>query len=132
LLNSFFNLSLIFWKIKLILFNAFSSRSCSTMSAMNRLQFIIEFENNRNINFLDLSLYVVDNKIKINWFHKKTFSGRFLCYFSNHPLCQKIGTIYNLIDRAILLSHPNFQEKKLYKITLRKWLSIEFNFPKNQ
>jgi len=32
----------------------------------NRLQFTIEFENNRNISFLDLSLHVVDNKIKID------------------------------------------------------------------
>jgi len=37
----------------------------------NRLQFTIEFENNRHISFLDLSLYVVNNKIKIDWFHKK-------------------------------------------------------------
>jgi len=46
----------------------------------NRLQFNIEFENNRNISFLDLLLNVVDNKIKIDWFHKKTFSARFLSY----------------------------------------------------
>jgi len=51
--------------------------------------------------------------IKIDWFHKKTFSGRFLSYLSNHPLCQKTGTIYNLIDRAILLSHPDFHEKNI-------------------
>jgi len=57
----------------------------------NRLQFIIEFENNRYISFLDLLSNVVDNNIKIDLFHKKTgrFSGRFLSYFSNHPLCQK-------------------------------------------
>jgi len=29
------------------------------------------------------------------------------------PSCHKVGTIYGLVDRAILLSHPNFQEKNL-------------------
>jgi len=28
-------------------------------------------------------------------------------------LCHKIGTIYNLVDRAILLLYPNFQQKNL-------------------
>jgi len=69
----------------------------------NRLQFTIKHENNRSLSFLDLLLEVVDNKIKIDWFHKKTFSGRFLFYFSNHPICQKIGTIYNLVDRAFVI-----------------------------
>jgi len=79
----------------------------------NRIQFTIEHENNRSLSFLDLRLEMRDNKIKIDWFHKKTFSGRFLSYYSNHPICQKIGTIYNLIDRAFLLSHPDFQQKNI-------------------
>jgi len=55
-----------------------------------------------------------DNVITIDWFHKKTFSRRYLSYFSNHPICQyKIGTIYNLVDRAILLSHLMFHQKNL-------------------
>jgi len=32
---------------------------------------------------------------------------------SNHPLCHKIGTIYGLIDRAMLLSHPISHQKNL-------------------
>jgi len=79
----------------------------------SRIQFTIEHENNRKLSFLDLLLEVVDNKIKIDWFHKKTFSGRFLSFLSNHPICHKIGTIYNLIDRAFLLSHPDFQQKNI-------------------
>jgi len=79
----------------------------------NRIQFTIELENNRKISFLDLSLEVVDNKIKIDWFHKKTFSGRFLSFLSNHPIYHKIGTIYNLVDRAFLLSHPDFHQKNI-------------------
>jgi len=78
----------------------------------NRLKFTIEHENNRKLSFLDLLLEVVENQDRY-WFHKKTFSGRFLSFFSNHPICQKIGTIYNLVDRAFLLSHPDFQQKNI-------------------
>jgi len=39
--------------------------------------------------------------------------GRYLSYISGHPLCHKIGTIYGLVDRAILLSHPIFHQKNL-------------------
>ena len=44
---------------------------------------------------------------------KKTFSGRLLSFLSQHPLCHKIGIIYSLVDRAILLSHPYFHQKNL-------------------
>jgi len=79
----------------------------------NRLQFTIEEEENRCINFLDVSLLVSDDRIIIDWFHKETFSGRYLSYLSNHPLCHKVGTIYSLVDRAIFLSHPTFHQKNL-------------------
>lgn len=78
-----------------------------------RLKFTIEYESDRCLSFLDLSLNIINNSIYIDWFHKKTFSGRFLSFYSKHPLCHKIGTIYNLVDRAILLSHPRFQQKNL-------------------
>ncbi|KYN06205.1 hypothetical protein ALC62_02852 [Cyphomyrmex costatus] len=78
-----------------------------------RLKFTIEFENNRSINFLDLSLIVVDNRLTIDWFHKNTFSGRYLSFYSNHPNCMKRGIVYGLVDRAILLSHPPFFNKNI-------------------
>lgn len=71
-----------------------------------RLKFTIEHEKNRAISFLDLLVEVRDNTIIIDWFHKKTFSGRTLSFYSNHPLHHKKGTIYSMVDRAILLSHP--------------------------
>ncbi|XP_011864472.1 PREDICTED: uncharacterized protein LOC105560198 [Vollenhovia emeryi] len=79
----------------------------------NRLQFTIEYENKRKLSFLDLSLVIIDNRIYIDWYHKETFSGRLLSYFSNHPDCHKIGTIYSLVDRAIMLSHPMFHQKNI-------------------
>jgi len=44
-----------------------------------RLQFTIEYEKDRTLSFLDLSLSV--KKILIDWFHKKTFSGRYFLFF---------------------------------------------------
>jgi len=58
-------------------------------------------------------LEVDDNMIIVNWFQKETFSGRVLSFYSNHPKCHKIGTIYNLIDRAILLAHPKYYQKNI-------------------
>lgn len=78
----------------------------------NHLKFTVEHENNRTLNFLDLTLKIENNTVTIDWFHKNTFSGRYLLYLSHHPLNHKIRTIYSLIDRAILLSHLNFHLKK--------------------
>ncbi|XP_024893281.1 uncharacterized protein LOC112468378 [Temnothorax curvispinosus] len=78
-----------------------------------RLKFTIEFEKDRKLSFLDLQLLVIDDTIVIDWYHKDTFSGRYLSYYSNHPECHKIGTIYGLVDRAILLSHPTFHSKNI-------------------
>jgi len=58
-----------------------------------RIKFTLEYEENSSLSFLDLKLHKVNNRICINWYHKKTFSGRFLSFFSNHPLCHKVGTI---------------------------------------
>jgi len=47
-----------------------------------KLKFTSEKECDRDISFLDLLLYKENNKICIDWFHKETFSGRFLSFFS--------------------------------------------------
>jgi len=70
-----------------------------------------EYEKNRTLSFLDLSLCMMNDRILIDWFHKKT-SRKDLSYFSNHPRCHKTGIIYNLVNRAILLSHPSPQREK--------------------
>ncbi|XP_071579044.1 uncharacterized protein [Temnothorax nylanderi] len=79
----------------------------------DRLNFTIEYENNGRLSFLDLMLIVKGNTIITDWFHKETFSGRLLSFFSNHPIQHKIRTIYSLVDRGIMLSHPSFYNKNL-------------------
>jgi len=78
----------------------------------HRLKFTIESEANHCLNFLDITLHIRNNSIVTDWFHKITFSGRYLSYFSNHPISHKIGTIYGLVDHAIKSSHPSFYGKK--------------------
>jgi len=95
----------------------------------HRLKLTLETEANRCLNFLDLSLKVEkNNRIMLDWFQKPTFSGRFLSFFSNHPISHKIGTIYNLVDRAIKLSHPIYHEKNL---TLCIKLLLDNGYPLN-
>ena len=81
----------------------------------DRIKFTCERETNRSLSFLDLFLQIKNNFIIIDWYQKETFSGRTLSFFSNHPLCQKIGVIYNLIDRALLLSHPIYHKVNIMK-----------------
>jgi len=49
----------------------------------------------------------------LDWYCKETFSGRYLSFFSEQPKCHKIGIIFGLVDRAILLLHPIFHQKNL-------------------
>jgi len=88
---------------------------------------------NRCLSFLDISVKIENNKIILDWFHKTSFSGRFLSFFSNHPISHKVGTIYNLVDRAIKLSHPTFHEKNLtlyIKLLLDNGYPLDFIFNK--
>jgi len=78
-----------------------------------RLKFTVEHEKDRSLSFLDLLITISNNIIYIDWFHKDSFSGRYLSFHSSHPWCHKIGTMYSLIDRAFLLSHPMFHQKNL-------------------
>ena len=69
-----------------------------------------------------MSLIKKDNYLIFYLYRKLTFSGRFLNYFSWHPLSQKIGTIIGLgyycyhIDNVLLLSHPMFHVKNFDNI----------------
>ena len=72
------------------------------------VKFTLETSINNNINFLDLNIQIINNKIYTNWYRKPIWSGRYINIFSNHSLSHKIGIIYSLTDRAILLSNKCF------------------------
>ena len=93
------------------------------------LQFTDELPLNNSISLLDIKIIVNKQRYIItDWYHKQTFSGRYLNYFSQHPQCNKIAIIYSLVDRAIKLSHFSFHKKNL---TFIKELLLQNNFPRN-
>lgn len=83
-----------------------------------KLQFTIEKEKNNSIPFLDILLIRTDNTIITDWYHKPTFSERFLNFHSQHPFQHKANIIKNLQNRAIKLSHPKFHTKNLESIKI--------------
>jgi len=74
-----------------------------------RLHFTMEV-GGRELNFLDLTIINRRGQLMFNWYHKPTFSGRYLNFHSQHPFTHKKGTMTSLIDRVILLSHPEFHK----------------------
>ena len=77
-----------------------------------RLQFTSEFGGDE-INFLDVTISIIGKGFGVDWYRKPTFSGRFLNFYSNHPIAQKRGTIFSLVDRTILLSDVRFHTQNL-------------------
>jgi len=53
-----------------------------------RFQFMLEVGGDR-INFLDTTIILHNNKIKLDWYYKPTDLRRFLNYCSQHPISQK-------------------------------------------
>jgi len=98
-----------------------------------RLKFTVEHEKDRSLSFLDLLITISNNTIYLDWFHKGSFSGRYLSFHSSHPWCHKIGTMYSLTDRAFLLLHLMFHQKNLelvVELLLDNGYPIELIFEK--
>lgn len=77
-----------------------------------RLQFTTELEENNQIAFLDVLLVKQkDGSIKTDWYHKETWSGRYLNYNSSLPQVYKTNTIGILSQKILQLSDPSFHEK---------------------
>jgi len=77
-----------------------------------RLQFTLEVGGD-SLNFLDVTIVKLNGDLEFDWFHKPTFSGRYLNYNSQHALSQKKGTIIGMVDRTFILSHPKYHQKNL-------------------
>ena len=95
------------------------TKTTDTLNAFNafhpKLKFTIEIEENNKINFLDMTLHHTNNTIKTEWYTKKTWSGRYLNFYSQHHMSQKKSVVIGLADRAIKLSDSLFQKKSIEK-----------------
>lgn len=61
--------------------------------------------------FLDVTIINNNEFLEFDWYHKPTFSGRYLNFLSAHLLSHKRGTMMGMIDRCVLLSHPRHHDK---------------------
>ena len=70
-----------------------------------------------------------DNElIEFNWYHKPTFSVRYLNFWSQHPVSQKIS-IAGLVDRVVLLLNPKFHlDNFIIKVLLKNDYPLNFIF----
>jgi len=55
-------------------------------SLHERIKFTAEINTNNQISFLNLQIFLDNNKLTTDLYSKPTFSGRYLNFFSNHPL----------------------------------------------
>lgn len=108
---------------------AVPENQCETMLNLfnnyhGNLKFTIEKETNNNINFLDMSIkrYPNNDKLKIQWYTKPTWSGKYTHYQSNLPLIYKKSVVKNLTNRALTLTSPELRKETLDKVrnTLKK------------
>ena len=78
---------------------------------------------------MDLDIFRIDNDFAItNWYKKPTFSGRYLNFFSHHPIAHKIGIIYSIVDKCINLANPKFHNNNLKEA---KNILINNDYPLN-
>lgn len=97
----------------------------------NRLQFTLEVGVKNHINFLNVSISVDGSFLKFDLYHKPTSSERYLSFHSHHPLMHKKGVILSLVDKALILSHPEFHQKNLewiISVLLKNCYPLEFIF----
>lgn len=97
-----------------------------------RLKFTIKIASDV-LNFLDVSIIVSNNLIKFDWYRKPTFSGRFLNFFSQHPLSYKKGVIIGLIDRVFkfFLLDNGYPLNFIFNIVLKRLRIFNFNLHDN-
>ena len=85
-------------------------------SAYNRIKFTVEKEHNNQINFLDITIYNRGETMDTSWYTKPIWSQRYTNYHSCVPKNCKIGVVYSLLDRAVMLSDQIFHQKNINKV----------------
>ena len=95
---------------------------------LKRIQFTYEIESEFKINYLDITIIRDDEgNLMTDWYRKNISSGRTLNFESNQPIHQKRAVIFNMVDRAIILSNETFHKKNLEIV---KNTLILNNYPK--
>ena len=77
------------------------------------IQFTYETENEGKISFLDVMIERKDTHLETSVYRKKTNSDLYMNWNSYSPRAWKIGTLRNLVRRAIMISSPNNLQTEL-------------------
>jgi len=96
----------------------------------NRIQFTCKIGNTK-INFLDTTIIVENNIIKFDLYYKPTFFEEIFNYHSQHPLSHKKGPIFEMVNKVILISYPDFHKRNfdlIIKILLDNDYPLKFIF----
>lgn len=82
----------------------------NVFNAYNKdIQFTIETEKDKKLPFLDTLLIRQETgMVKTDWYHKNTWSGRYLNFFPSLPFSYKKNTITLLTDKILKLADPDF------------------------
>lgn len=77
------------------------------------IKFTVEHENNRSLNFLDLTITRLESSLEFNIFRKPTFTDTLIPYSSSHPLSQKLASFHSMIFRLLKvpLSTSNYEKE---------------------
>lgn len=85
-----------------------------------KIQFTMECEKKRRINFLDMTLIrTKEQKIITDWYSKPTSSNRLLNFLSAHPYVMKTNVASSFVNRMFTLSDRRFHsqnEKRIYNL----------------
>ena len=71
-------------------------------------KFSIEFENNRTLPFLDVNISCKSDSLVTSVYHKATYTGLLMNFFSFVPHCYKNGLVKTLVDRTFKINNNWF------------------------
>lgn len=94
-----------------------------------RLRFTIENEVDESIAFLDIKIHRNrDGRLECDWYHKSTWSGRYLNFESYLPVSYKRNTVKILCRKILDLADVQFREKNF---TLLEQTLLKNGYPPN-
>lgn len=88
----------------------------ATLNSLNdHIQFTVEMEDDNNsVPFLDTRVIrTAESTIALDWYQKPTSSGRYINFYSSHPISVKNNIIIAMKNRITKICHPDYREKNL-------------------
>lgn len=95
-------------------------------SLHNKIEFTLEHEQNKSINFLDLHIENVNNKHEFSIYHKPTHTDTTLHNTSTHPLVHKHAAYHSMVHR--LLKIPMTPENYNKELNIIKQIAVANGF----